>query len=91
MLNTNNNLQTQTSNYFYNAIMEADGKDHPPMLAPGIDNGIYSTVDACPNVCEMWKAIEWLKQGKLINVQDIETSLHWEFGNFTLRDGESLE
>nr|GEZ49273.1 hypothetical protein [Tanacetum cinerariifolium] len=23
-----------------------------------IDNDIYSTVDACPNVCEMWKAIE---------------------------------
>ncbi|GJZ95403.1 hypothetical protein Tco_0667737 [Tanacetum coccineum] len=24
----------------------------------GIDNDIYSTVDACPNACEMWKAIE---------------------------------
>nr|GFA32517.1 hypothetical protein [Tanacetum cinerariifolium] len=23
-----------------------------------IDNDIYSTVDACPNACEMWKAIE---------------------------------
>nr|GEZ46639.1 hypothetical protein [Tanacetum cinerariifolium] len=29
----------------------------------GIDNDIYSTVDACPNACEMWKAIERLKQG----------------------------
>nr|GEV17006.1 hypothetical protein [Tanacetum cinerariifolium] len=28
----------------------------------GIDNDIYSTVDACPNACEMWKAIERLKQ-----------------------------
>nr|GEY93689.1 hypothetical protein [Tanacetum cinerariifolium] len=27
-----------------------------------IDNDIYSTVDAFPNVCEMWKAIEKLKQ-----------------------------
>ncbi|GJZ89726.1 hypothetical protein Tco_0661508 [Tanacetum coccineum] len=27
-----------------------------------IDNDIYSTVDACPNACEMWKAIEKLKQ-----------------------------
>nr|GEZ49927.1 hypothetical protein [Tanacetum cinerariifolium] len=27
-----------------------------------IDNDIYSTVDACPNACEMWKAIEMLKQ-----------------------------
>nr|GEU79531.1 retrovirus-related Pol polyprotein from transposon TNT 1-94 [Tanacetum cinerariifolium] len=38
--------------------MEADSKDRPPMLAPGIDNDIYSTVDACPNACEVWKAIE---------------------------------
>nr|GEV18030.1 hypothetical protein [Tanacetum cinerariifolium] len=57
----------------------------------GIDNDIYSTVDACPNACEMWKAIERLKQGKSINVQDFETNLYWEFGKFTSRDGESLE
>ncbi|GJZ98697.1 hypothetical protein Tco_0671150 [Tanacetum coccineum] len=102
MSNTNNNLQIQTSNALHNAIMEAGGKDHPPMLAPvaegsletttegyienykkisqdirdqvnaeaeaiqiiltGIDNDIYSTVDACPNACEMWKAIERLRQ-----------------------------
>ncbi|GJY70747.1 hypothetical protein Tco_0474450 [Tanacetum coccineum] len=121
MSNTNNNLQTQTSKALHNAIMEARGKDRPPMLAPGnykppykfkwtektvpvdegsfetttkgymenyknvsqyirdqlnaeaeavqiiltgIDNDIYSTVDACPNAC---------------------------FGKFTSRDGESLE
>ncbi|GJS80288.1 hypothetical protein Tco_0730169 [Tanacetum coccineum] len=34
MLNTNNNLQTQTSNALHNAIMEAGGKDHPLMLEP---------------------------------------------------------
>nr|GEU38758.1 hypothetical protein [Tanacetum cinerariifolium] len=56
-----------------------------------IDNDIYSTVDACPNACEMWKAIEWLKQGESINVQDLETNLYWEFGKFTSQDGESLE
>nr|GEW41099.1 retrovirus-related Pol polyprotein from transposon TNT 1-94 [Tanacetum cinerariifolium] len=28
-------MQTQTSNAFHNAIMEAGGKDRPPMLAPG--------------------------------------------------------
>ncbi|GJZ15146.1 hypothetical protein Tco_0550823 [Tanacetum coccineum] len=92
MSNTNNNLQTQTSNALHNAIMEAGGKDHPPMLAPGnytektvpvaegssetttegIDNDIYSTIDACPNACEMWKAIKRLKQGESINVQDLE-------------------
>ncbi|GJS03895.1 hypothetical protein Tco_0320403 [Tanacetum coccineum] len=95
---SNTNMQNQTSNALHNAIMEAGGKDHPPMLAPvakgssetttegymenyknvlqdiqdqlnaeaevvqiiltGIDNNIYSTVDACPNACEMWKAIE---------------------------------
>nr|GEU57490.1 retrovirus-related Pol polyprotein from transposon TNT 1-94 [Tanacetum cinerariifolium] len=34
MSNTNTNLQTQTSNALHNAIMEAGGKDHPPILAP---------------------------------------------------------
>nr|GEX44945.1 hypothetical protein [Tanacetum cinerariifolium] len=100
-------METQTSNTLHNAIMEAGGKNRPPMLAPGnyvqwkskikryidtkpnhelihyclknppykftwadkevpisegIDNDIYSTVDACPNACKMWKAIERLKQ-----------------------------
>nr|GEX83637.1 hypothetical protein [Tanacetum cinerariifolium] len=161
-------MQTQTSNTLHNAIMEAGGKDRPPILAPGnyvqwrsrikryidtkpnhelihyclknppykftwadkevsvtegsyvttterymenyknvsqdirdqlnveaeavqiiltgIDNDIYSTVDACPNACEMWKSIERLKQGESINVQDLETNLYWEFGKFTSRD-----
>nr|GFB08604.1 hypothetical protein [Tanacetum cinerariifolium] len=56
-----------------------------------IDNDIYSTVDACLNACEMWKAIKRLKQGESINVQDLETNLYWEFGKFTFQDGESLE
>nr|GEV51041.1 hypothetical protein [Tanacetum cinerariifolium] len=56
-----------------------------------IDNDIYSTVDACPNACEMWKAIKILKKGESINVQDLETNLYWEFGKFTSWDGESLE
>ncbi|GKC84201.1 hypothetical protein Tco_1139918 [Tanacetum coccineum] len=156
MLNTNTNLQTQTLNALHNAIMEAGGKDCPPILAPsnyvqwksrikkyidtkpnnelihyflqnpsykfkwtkktvpvaegssertiegymenyknvsqdirdqlnveaeavqiiltGIDNDIYSTVDACPNACEMWNAIERLKQGESINVcKNLET------------------
>nr|GEW76218.1 hypothetical protein [Tanacetum cinerariifolium] len=61
------------------------------IILTGIDNDIYSTVDACPNACEMWKAIERLKQGESINVQDLETNLYWEFGKFTSKDGESLE
>nr|GFB57604.1 hypothetical protein [Tanacetum cinerariifolium] len=39
----------------------------------------------------MWKAIERIKQGESINVQDLETNLFWEFGKFTSLDGESLE
>nr|GEY80500.1 hypothetical protein [Tanacetum cinerariifolium] len=35
MLNTNNNMQTQTSNTLHNGIMEAGSKDRPPMLAHG--------------------------------------------------------
>nr|GEV04859.1 hypothetical protein [Tanacetum cinerariifolium] len=110
MSNTNNTMQTQTSNALHNAIMESCCKDRPPMLAPGstettterymenyknvsqdihnqlnakvgavqiiltwIDNDIYSIVDACPNACEMWKAIERLKQGESINSQELKT------------------
>ncbi|GJU33418.1 retrovirus-related pol polyprotein from transposon TNT 1-94 [Tanacetum coccineum] len=73
MSNTNNTMQTQTSNALHKAIMEACGKDHPPMLAPDqlndeakvvqiiltwIDKDIYSIVDSYPNACEMWKAIK---------------------------------
>nr|GEV90553.1 hypothetical protein [Tanacetum cinerariifolium] len=61
------------------------------IILTGIDNDIYSIVDACPNACEMWKAIERLKQGESINVQDLETNLYWEFRKFTSRDSESLE
>ncbi|GJS86458.1 integrase, catalytic region, zinc finger, CCHC-type containing protein [Tanacetum coccineum] len=89
MSNTNNNLQTQTSNALHNVIMEAGGKDRTPMLAP--DNDIYSTFDAYPNACAMCKAIERLKQGESINVQDFETNLYQEFGKFTSRDGEKLK
>nr|GEV72131.1 retrotransposon Orf1 [Tanacetum cinerariifolium] len=61
------------------------------IILTGIDNDIYSLVDACPNVYEMWKAIERLKQGESINVQDLETNLYWEFRKFTSQDGESLK
>nr|GEV72955.1 hypothetical protein [Tanacetum cinerariifolium] len=67
-------MQTQTSNTLHNAIMEAGSKDRPPMLTPGIDNDIYSTVDACPNACEMWKAIERLKQEPSMVAEDDEMS-----------------
>ncbi|GJU32220.1 hypothetical protein Tco_1175809 [Tanacetum coccineum] len=56
------------------------------IILTGIDNDIYSTVDACPYACEMWKEIKRLKQGESINVQDLETNLYWEFGKFISRD-----
>nr|GFA55410.1 retrovirus-related Pol polyprotein from transposon TNT 1-94 [Tanacetum cinerariifolium] len=49
------------------------------IILTGIDNDIYSPVDACPNASES------------INVQDLETNLFWEFGKFTSLDGESFE
>nr|GEX54581.1 hypothetical protein [Tanacetum cinerariifolium] len=69
-------MQTQTPNTLHNSIMEAGSKDRPPMLAPAeavqiiltwIDNDIYSTVDACPNACEMWKAIERNRGKTIVN------------------------
>nr|GEZ77694.1 Gag-Pol polyprotein [Tanacetum cinerariifolium] len=53
-----------------------------------IENDIYSTVDACPNACEMWKAIKRLKQGdqsmskilKPICIGNLENS-HHRMGN----------
>nr|GEV82534.1 hypothetical protein [Tanacetum cinerariifolium] len=56
------------------------------IILTGIDNDIYLTVDACLNACEMWKAIERLKQGESINIQDLKTNLYWEFGIFTYQD-----
>ncbi|GKF56435.1 hypothetical protein Tco_0166775, partial [Tanacetum coccineum] len=52
---------------------------------------LIAEVDACLNACEIWKAIERLKLGESINVQDLETNLYWEFRKFTSWDGESLE
>nr|GEY32484.1 hypothetical protein [Tanacetum cinerariifolium] len=75
-----------------NPPYKLDWKDIEVLLSEGrIDNDIYSTIDACPNACEMWKAIKRLKQGESSNVQDLETNLYWEFRKFTSQDGESLE
>nr|GFB44825.1 hypothetical protein [Tanacetum cinerariifolium] len=68
-----------------------DTKPNRELIHFCLTNPSYELVDACPNACEMWKAIERLKQGESINVQDLETNLFWEFGKFTSLDGESLE
>nr|GEZ99810.1 hypothetical protein [Tanacetum cinerariifolium] len=43
------------------------------IILTGIDNDIYSTLDACLNACEMWKAIERLKQEPSMVEEDDET------------------
>ncbi|GKF80488.1 hypothetical protein Tco_0239090 [Tanacetum coccineum] len=51
------------------------------IILTGIDNDIYSTMDACANAKEMWLAIEHLMQGETINKQDGESreSYHSRF------------
>ncbi|GKC11303.1 hypothetical protein Tco_1008085 [Tanacetum coccineum] len=55
------------------------------------EDDIYVTVDACKTAHEMWIAIERLQQCESLNKQDVKTSLFWELGRFTSRDGESIE
>nr|GEV94869.1 hypothetical protein [Tanacetum cinerariifolium] len=63
-----------------------DTKPNHELIHYCLKNLPYELVDACPNACEMWKAIKRLKQGELINVQDLETNLYWEFRKFTSQD-----
>ncbi|GKA08672.1 hypothetical protein Tco_0851669 [Tanacetum coccineum] len=61
------------------------------LLLTGIGDEIYSTVDACKIAHDMWIVIERLQQGESLSKQDVKTSLFWEFGKFTSRNGESIE
>ncbi|GJS75575.1 ribonuclease H-like domain-containing protein [Tanacetum coccineum] len=72
MSNSNTNLQTQSSNALHNAIMEAGSKDRPPISLLGLDNDIYSTVDAVSDMHVKCGgiALKRLKTGESINVQD---------------------
>nr|GEU89649.1 ribonuclease H-like domain-containing protein [Tanacetum cinerariifolium] len=54
-------------------------------------NQLTIHIQPSPHVAYYHLAIERLKQGESINVQDLETNLYWEFGKFTSRNGESLE
>nr|GEU95595.1 hypothetical protein [Tanacetum cinerariifolium] len=66
-------------------------KEAIQLILTGIEDDIYSTVNARKTAHEMWIAIERLQHGESFNKQDIKTSLFWEFGRFTSRDGESNE
>nr|GEX34018.1 ribonuclease H-like domain-containing protein [Tanacetum cinerariifolium] len=71
-------LDSTTSNTLHNDIMEAGGKDRPPMLAPDKD------VPVAEGGTET--TTERLKQGESINVHDLETNLYWKFRKFTSQD-----
>ncbi|GJW63035.1 hypothetical protein Tco_0114919 [Tanacetum coccineum] len=91
MLNTNTNLQTQTSNALHNTIMEAGGKYRPPMLAPG--HYTEKTVPVAEGSSDT--TIEGYMENYKNVSQDIRDQLHAEakaeFRKFTSWDGESLE
>ncbi|GJY86390.1 hypothetical protein Tco_0500416 [Tanacetum coccineum] len=85
-------MENYRSNVSHNILYQLNAEAKAvQIILTRIDNDIYSTVDTCPNACEMWKSIERMKQGESIIVQDLETNLYWEFGKFTSWDGESLE
>ncbi|GJR21501.1 hypothetical protein Tco_0970028 [Tanacetum coccineum] len=61
MSNTNNTMKTQTLNALHSAIMEAGGKDRPPMLAPGSSEtrikGFMETYKTVPeDIRKQWDA-----------------------------------
>nr|GFD07949.1 hypothetical protein [Tanacetum cinerariifolium] len=41
------------------------------IILTGIDYDIYSTVNACPNACEMWKAIERNRGKAIVNFSQL--------------------
>nr|GFB54567.1 hypothetical protein [Tanacetum cinerariifolium] len=59
MSNTNNTMQTQTSNTLHNAIMESGGKDRPPMLALDKDVSVSesSTETTTERIHETYKNV----------------------------------
>nr|GFA28814.1 hypothetical protein [Tanacetum cinerariifolium] len=61
------------------------------LILTGIEDAIYSTVDACKTAQKKWEAIERLQQGELLNIQDVNPNLFWEFRKFTSHDGETME
>nr|GEX81961.1 hypothetical protein [Tanacetum cinerariifolium] len=72
------------------AHFEAE-KEAIHLILTGIEDEIYSTVDACQTAQEMWEAIERLQQGESLIIQDVKTNLFWKFGKFTSHDGETME
>nr|GEX70942.1 hypothetical protein [Tanacetum cinerariifolium] len=89
-------MQTQTSNALHNAIMEAGGKDRPPMLASEStirvkwnDKVVQVTEGSTETTTERY--IENYKNVSQDKRDQLNAKAEAEFGKFTSRDGESLE
>nr|GEW09905.1 hypothetical protein [Tanacetum cinerariifolium] len=94
MSNTNNNMQTQTSNTLHNAIMEAGGKDRPPMLAPDkevlISEG--SSVTTTETYMETYKNVSQDIRDQLnAEAEAVQIILTGKDNDIYSTDGESLE
>ncbi|GJR87415.1 hypothetical protein Tco_0211426 [Tanacetum coccineum] len=72
MSNTNNTMQTQTSNALHNVIMEAGSKDRPPMLAQVAEGSSETTTEG---YMENYKNVS----------QDIQDQLNAEAEAFLLQ------
>nr|GEW75532.1 retrovirus-related Pol polyprotein from transposon TNT 1-94 [Tanacetum cinerariifolium] len=72
------------------AHFEAE-KEAIHLILTGIGDEIYSTLDSCQTAQKIWEAIKRLQQGESLNIQDVKINLFWEFGKFTLHDGETME
>nr|GEX74679.1 hypothetical protein [Tanacetum cinerariifolium] len=92
-------MQTQTSNTLHSAIMEAGGKDRPPMLAPGNyiqwKSIIKRYIDTKPNhelihYCLKNPPYKYTWADKTVPVSKGSSETTTE-RKFTSRDGESLE
>nr|GEV77921.1 hypothetical protein [Tanacetum cinerariifolium] len=91
MLATGRYTQWQSCFMRYVDMKPNAKKEAIHLILTGIGDNIYSTVDACKITQDMWVAIERLQQGESISKQDVMTSLFWEFGRFTSRDGELVK
>ncbi|GJU71034.1 hypothetical protein Tco_1262439 [Tanacetum coccineum] len=87
---TKHNRELLMKTIYEKALIDAEA-EAVHMILKGIGNDTYYIVDACLSAKEMWIGIERLQQRESIYIQDIKTKLLWEFGKFTLRDGESIE
>nr|GEW61631.1 copia protein [Tanacetum cinerariifolium] len=79
MSNTNTNLQTQTLNALHNAIMEAGGKDCPPMLAPG--DYIEKTIPVAEG------SSETTTEGYMKNYKNVSQDIHDQLNT----EGEAVQ